>query len=111
MSKERARRRGAREAESARKAEERTRQQAAATRRQARRTQLAKVLPSRRQSGGAGLLAAKRRRTAGLVLFAFFVVQFLTWVSTPDWGLRGAVLLVSVFAFPLLLAVISSPSR
>lgn len=63
---------------------------------------LAKVVRSRRQSGGAGLLAAKRRRALGLVLFAFFVVQFLTWVSTPDWGLRAAVLLVSIFAFPLL---------
>lgn len=43
----------------------------------------------------------------GLVLFAFFVVQFLTWVSTPDWGLRGAVLLVSVLAFPLLAVLLT----
>jgi hypothetical protein len=55
-----------------------------------------------RPSGAApGLLAAKRRRTTGLLLLGFVAIQVLTWAATPDWGLRAAVLLVSLFAFPL----------
>jgi hypothetical protein len=38
---------------------------------------------------------------------SFFVLQFLTWIVTPSWGLRAAVLIVSLFALPLV-AVLSS---
>ena len=51
------------------------------------------------------MLAAKRRRTVGLVVFGFLTVQFLTWVSTPDWGLRLAVFVASLFAIPVLAAL------
>lgn len=40
-----------------------------------------------------------------MLVVGFLVLQFLTWVSTPDWGLRAAVLLVSVLAVPLVAAL------
>jgi hypothetical protein len=105
VSKERARRRAEREAEAARRAQIRDRKVAARLRRQARRKQVSGWLPRRTASRGqGGLLAAKRRRAAGLLGVGFLVVQFLTWVATPDWGLRVAVLLVSVLAVPLVAA-------
>jgi hypothetical protein len=42
------------------------------------------------------------------VAFCFVVLQFLTWIVTPSWGMRGAVLIVSIFALPLA-AVLTSP--
>jgi hypothetical protein len=41
------------------------------------------------------------------VLFVFLVVQALTWLATPDWGLRVAVLLVSLFAVPVVTTLAS----
>jgi hypothetical protein len=105
MSKERARRRAQREAEAVRRAQVRERQAAAQVRRQARREKLRSWLPKpTTQRGQSGLLAAKRRRAIGLLGFGFVVVQFLTWVATPDWGVRAAVLLVSLLAVPLVAA-------
>ncbi len=102
MSKERARRRAQREAEAARLAEDRTRQAAVAARRQGRREVMTNLVPTRRRRPGvAGVLAAKRRRKLGLLAVGFFFVQFVCWVTTPDWGVRVAVLLVSVFALPV----------
>lgn len=60
-----------------------------------------------RWSRSTGPLATKRRRIWGLVAFCFLVVQFFTWIITPSWGMRAAVLVVSIFAFPLA-AVLSS---
>lgn len=101
MSKDRARRRAAREAEVAARAAERERRAAAQARRNVWWSRLTGWLPKR---GGRapGLLAAKRRRTAGLLILGFLVTQVLTWSATPDWGLRFAVALVSLFAFPLI---------
>ncbi len=108
MSKERARRRAAREAEAAQVSAARETQNASLARRRARADRWRRVLPAvPRRSGSTGLLAAKRRRALGLLATAFFFLQFLTWVSTPDWGVRGAVLLVSLFALPVV-AVLSS---
>lgn len=46
-------------------------------------------------------MAARRRRTVGLMVFGFVGVQALTWAVTPDWGTRVAILLVSLFAAPV----------
>ena len=106
MSKERALRRARREAEAAQRAAERERQAAAQARSRARRERWLGWLPRRtRTRVQGGLLAARRRRRVGMLVVSFLVVQFLTWVSTPDWGLRAAVLLVSVLAVPLVAAL------
>lgn len=111
MSKERARRRAEREEQAAKAADERARHRAAAERRQARRDRLARLLPTRpARPGRSGLLAARRRRIVGLVAVGFCVVQFLTFVATPDWGARAAVFVASLFALPVL-AALSAPSR
>lgn len=102
MSKERATRRSARQAEAASRAAERQRTQARGARRAARRASLARVAPLGSRRGRApGILAAKRRRTLGMLLLGFFVLQVLTWAWTPDWGTRMAVLVASLFAMPL----------
>jgi hypothetical protein len=106
LSKERAKRRAVREAELAARAVERERRAAAQARRAGWWDKLTGSFP-RRRGPAPGLLAAKRRRAWGLVVFGFFVVQLLTWLATPDWGLRIAVLLVSLFAVPVLAALTS----
>ena len=106
MSKERAQRRARREAEAAKRQAERERRAAVEARRRARRKRLVGWLPQRtRIRSQGGLLAAERRRRVGMLVVGFLVLQFLTWVSTPDWGLRAAVLLVSVLAVPLVAAL------
>lgn len=108
MSKERARRRAEREAEAERVAAVRAEQAEAAARRQGRRDVMTSFLPTlRRRPGVAGLLAAKQRRKVGLLASGFLLVQFICWVSTPDWGVRVAVLLVSLFALPVVTVLAS----
>ncbi len=110
MSKERARRRAEREAEAERAAGLRARQAEVAAKRQTRRDVVARAVPAwRPRSGPGGLLVAKRRRMLGLLAVGFFFVQFVCWVSTPDWGVRSAVLLVSLFALPVV--AVLTPSR
>jgi hypothetical protein len=106
LSKDRQRRRKAREAEVAARAAERERKDAARRRRDAWKRKLTGWLPARR-GPTPGLLAAKRRRTTGLLALAFFAIQFLTWVATPAWGMRLAVFVVCVFAFPVLYVLAS----
>ena len=108
MSKERARRRAEREAEASRLAAARAKRTEAAARHQARKEAVARFLPRRsRRRAASGLLAAKRRRRIGLLAVGFFLVQFVCWVSTPDWGLRVAVLVVSLFALPVVTVMTS----
>ncbi|MBA2573236.1 MAG: hypothetical protein M3423_07280 [Actinomycetota bacterium] len=110
MSKERAVRRAAREAELAEQRAERERGDAERARRLARRTTFAKVVPRpliRSSSSTGGVLAARRRRRVGLLAVGFVVVQVLTWAWTPDWGVRVAVIIASLFAIPVV-AVLSS---
>jgi hypothetical protein len=102
VSKERAVRRAERQAQVAAEAAARSRRAA----RSARFSALTSKLPGLRglfgSSGRAtGPLAAKRRRTVGLIVLGFLVLQALTWAATPDWGVRVAVLLASVFALPV----------
>ncbi len=109
MSKERAIRRTAREAELAEQRAQREREQAKQTRRFAWRTTLSKVVPwpATRSSSASGVLAARRRRRVGLLAVGFVIVQVLTWAWTPDWGVRVAVLIASIFALPVV-AVLAS---
>ena len=101
MSKERAPRRARRESEAAAAAAERARRIARDSRRRQLRSRLTRFVPTRGRRRRSGLLAAKRSRTVGLLVLAFAVVQALTWVATPDWAQRLAVVVVSLFAVPV----------
>ena len=107
-------RRAAREAEREQRAAQRARADAAAARRRDRRARWSRRLSwlpgvgTTRWSRSTGPLAVKRRRIWGLLVVAFLVLQVLTWIVTPSWGMRAAVLVVSIFAFPLA-AALSSP--
>ncbi|MEP6667100.1 MAG: hypothetical protein ABJA81_11690 [Nocardioidaceae bacterium] len=102
MSKERAVRRAVRDAEREKRVAERARVEAAAARRSQFWGRLTRWVPRPTVwARSSGPLAAKRRRRLGLLTFGFFVVQLLTWIVTPSWGVRVAVLLVSLFALPV----------
>jgi len=102
MSKERSVRRAAREAELAERQARRAREQIVAARRHAVKQTFARAIPRPAQrSGSTGVLAAKRRRRIGLLAVGFAVVQVLTWAWTPDWGIRIAVIVASLFAIPV----------
>lgn len=101
MSKDRAVRRTAREAELAAQAQDRARRTERFARWDRARARVVAILsPLRRRSRG-GALAARRRRTVGLMVFGFLGAQALTWAVTPDWGTRVAVIVVSLFAAPV----------
>lgn len=109
MSKERAVRRAAREAELIEQRGRRERARAEEARRVARRATFGGAVPRpmKRFSGSTSALAARRRRRVGLLAVGFVVVQVLTWAWTPDWGVRVAVIIASLFAIPVV-AVLSS---
>jgi hypothetical protein len=114
VSKERAIRRAAREAEQEKRAAERARLDAAAARRRDRNARWVRRLSwlrgvgSTRWSRSTAPLATKRRRIWGFVAVCFVVLQALTWIITPSWGMRVAVLVVSLFALPVAVALSSS---
>ena len=101
MSKERARRREARQRESAIVAAARA---SAAERRERRELRTRAVrgrLPSlhRRQ---AGILAQRRRRQTGGTVTVLVVLNVLVWVAFPTWPMRAMVLIISLLAAPVL---------
>jgi len=107
MSKERARRRAAREHEAAIRTSARAAQAERRERRTARTRALRRAttgrLPRRTHVGRpTGSLARRRRtRTSALLLF-LLAVNVLVWVLSADWALRLAALVVSVLAAPVL---------
>lgn len=113
MSKQRAVRRAAREASSADAAAERAGRAARTARRGALTSRLAaftRVADLRarasRWRAPTGPLTTRRRRKAGLIALGFVVVQALVWADTPDWSIRVAVLVVSLFALPVLVVLL-----
>jgi hypothetical protein len=105
VSKERARRRAARQADAARRSAEaarRTARQVARRRRVARwRVAVRSALPwlpgqrwSRRTRG--------QRATVAVILLAVLIV---TWLVTPSWSIRVAILLVALVATPALVTM------
>jgi Flp pilus assembly protein TadB len=115
VSKERARRRAAREHEAglraaARAAETERRERRAARGRAVRRVttdRLPRLAPSGRPTGS---LARRRRLQRSLLLAVLVAVNLLVWVVEPDWRVRLGVLVVSVLAAPVL-AVLLLPQR
>ena len=102
MSKERAVRRARRESEAAVAAAVRARRLARVSRHKQLRARLSRSVPTLKMRRRSGLLAAKRRRTIGLIVLAFAVTQALTFVVTADWATRLAVVVVSLFAVPVI---------
>lgn len=101
MSKDRARRRAAREAQLEAEAAPRAERRARTARRDAIASRLTAIVRSRRRRSPVGPLAWKRRRAVGLLLLGFVVTQALAWAVTADWGMRVAVAVASLFALPV----------
>ncbi|QNN53068.1 hypothetical protein [Nocardioides mesophilus] len=115
MSKERAKRRAAREHEAALRVAARAAQAERRERRLARRRGLQRLttdrLPRWRPVGrDTGLLARRRRLRRGLLVALVLALNVLVWVVRPDWEARLAALVVSVLAFPVL-ATLLLPRR
>lgn len=108
MSKERARRREAREAEAAVRAEARATADVKAIRRRARRTafrrRFAPILPGGRTGQQTGVLASRRRVRLNLIFTALLFIQILVWIVRPDWQARLGALVIAILAFPVVLA-------
>jgi hypothetical protein len=113
VSKERARRRAAREHEAglraaARAAEqERRERQAARTRAlRSRTTDRLRVRPGGSPFGGpsgrqTGVLARRRRRQHWALAAVLLFLNVLVWIARPDWEARLAAAVVSVLAYPV----------
>jgi hypothetical protein len=101
MSKERARRREAREREAGIVAAARAAETERRERRQARARAVRSRLPTR-HSRQTGVLAQRRRKQAGATVAMLLALNVLVWVFFPDWALRTMVLLVSLLAAPVL---------
>jgi Flp pilus assembly protein TadB len=105
VSKERARRRAARQADAARRASEaarRTARQVARRRRlDRRRVSVRRALPWRPGQRWSRRTRAQRAAVAGILLGVLVV----TWLVTPSWSIRIAMLLVVVVATPALVTL------
>ena len=106
MSKERARRRAAREHEAAlrtaAKASQQERRERQAARKRAVRsatTDRLRFAPAGRDTGA---LARRRRTQNGMLVAVLVCLNILVWVVRPDWEARLAALVVTVLAFPVL---------
>ncbi len=106
MSKERARRREARQAEVAARAEARAVAEAKAARKRARKAtwqrRLGPLYPRGETGKQTGALANKRRTRLRVILMLLLAVQVFTWFARPDWQARLAALVIAIFAFPVL---------
>lgn len=111
MSKERARRRAAREHEAALRASARAaeaeRRERRSTRTRALRRATTGRLPRRMRAGRqTGTLALRRRRQTSLLLALLVALNILVWLVRPDWAARLAALVVTVLAAPVLATLV-----
>jgi len=115
MSKERARRRTARQHEAALRAAARAAEAERRERRRARGRALRRAttdrLPGRTPVGRpTGTLARRRRTRVSLLLATLVAVNVLVWFLRQDWAGRLAVLVVTILAAPVL-AALTLPRR
>ena len=115
MSKERAKRRAAREHEAALRAAGRAADAERRERREVQKQAVRRVttdrLPRRSPVGrDTGSLARRRRLQRGILLALLVALNSLVWVVRPDWEARLAALVVSVLAAPVL-ATLLLPRR
>jgi hypothetical protein len=102
VSKERARRREAREAEAAVRAQARAEADAKAARVRARRTARdARLRQLGLRSAGrpTGIIAERRRTRIRIITLLLLFAQVVVWIVRPDWQARFGALVVSVFVF------------
>ncbi len=101
MSKERARRREAREREAAIVRAARARAAEKRERRAARSRAVSGLVPMR-HSRQTGLLAERRRRQTTSTVALLVGLNVLVWVFFADWSVQALVLAVSLLAAPVL---------
>ena len=101
MSKERARRREAREREAAIVRAARAREAERKERRTARTRPLTGLMP-RRHSRQTGVLAERRRQQVAATVAVLIALNVLAWVIFPGWPARAMVLIVSLLVAPVL---------
>ncbi|MEO7350916.1 MAG: hypothetical protein ABIR34_05285 [Marmoricola sp.] len=101
MSKERARRREAREREQAIVASAKASRAERRERREARARAVRTLLPVR-HSRQTGVLAQRRRKQVGGTVAMLLVLNILVWVIFPDWPMRTMILILSLLAAPVL---------
>jgi hypothetical protein len=104
MSKERARRREAREREAGIVAAARAAEAEKRERRDNRKRALTSRTP-RRRSRPTGVLAARRRRRLGITVALVVALNVLVWVIFPGWPMRAMVLIVSLLVAPVLITM------
>ena len=107
MSKERARRRAAREHEAALRTAARASEQERRERQGARRRALKAATTDRIRLAApagrdTGALARKRRKRNTMLVVVLVCLNILVWVVRPDWEARLAAFVVTVLAFPVL---------
>jgi Flp pilus assembly protein TadB len=113
MSKERARRRAAREHEAAlrtaARASEQERRERQARRRRALRAATTDRLRFAPVGQHTGVLARRQRRQTTMLVVVLVCLNILVWVVRPDWPARLAALVVTVLAFPVLRLLLFAP--
>jgi len=106
VSNERAKRRAVREHESALKAAARAAEAERRERKRARQLAIRRVtgrIPGMSSTGKqTGVLARRRRIQTSLLVAILLTVNILVWVVRPDWAARLGVLIISIFAAPVL---------
>ncbi|RIV38496.1 hypothetical protein [Micromonospora radicis] len=100
MSKERAQRRAAREAEAARR---RVARERALARRARRRALIRKMVPTRR--GRTGRLRRYSRRERATIVALTLAVVALIWVLVPDLGLRIVLVVLLLLVLPVIVVI------
>jgi hypothetical protein len=107
MSKERAHRRAAREAEQARQAALRAEREARQARRRELRGRLLALVPRPvRVARQGGLIARRQRAQNAVVAVLFVLVQVLAWLLLTGWAARAGVLVLSLLLVPVLVTVV-----
>ena len=101
MSKERARRREAREREAAVVRAARAREAERRERKAARASALARLVP-KRHSRQTGVLAERRRRQLTSTVALLVALNVLVFVFVGEWSVRALILAVSLLAAPVL---------
>ena len=106
MSKERAKRRAAREHEAALRASARASEQERRERQASRKRALKAATTDRLRihpvGGQTGTLAHRQRIQTSLLVAGLLCLNILVWVVRPDWPARLGVLVLSILAFPVL---------
>jgi hypothetical protein len=103
VSKERAARRAARQAEIQAAAAQRRRQQERITRRQ---RLLARWRPHDRRGRPDSVLAQRRRRQDAAVAFIMVSIVVVAWIMLEGWAARLTAILVSALAVPVLMTLL-----